>query len=62
MMRLCSFFIHVLGLLYIKDKISKAWEYYDEMESDPSDYAVLVKNIPPGINGVKGRFNNFFKN
>jgi hypothetical protein len=25
------------------------------MESDLSDYAVLVKRLPPGITGVKGR-------
>ncbi len=28
-LRVGSFIIHVLALLYIKDKISKTWEYYD---------------------------------
>jgi len=27
--RISSFIIHVLGLLYIKDKIIKTWAYYD---------------------------------
>jgi hypothetical protein len=52
-LRIGSFIIHVLALLYIKDKIIKTWEYYDEMESDLSDYAVIVKNIPNGVTGVK---------
>lgn len=60
--RICSFVIHVLALLYIKDKIIKTWEYYDEMESDLSDYAVLVKRIPPGLSGIKGRMNQFIGN
>ncbi len=28
-LRICSFVIHVLALLYIKDKINKTWAYYD---------------------------------
>lgn len=59
-LRICSFIIHVLALLYIKDKISKTWEYYDEMESDLSDYAVIVKNIPEKVTGIKQRFEDFF--
>jgi hypothetical protein len=58
-LRIGSFIIHVLTLLYIKDKISKTWEYYDEMESDLSDYAVMVKNIPEGMSGIRERLKNF---
>jgi hypothetical protein len=58
-LRIGSFIIHVLALLYIKDKIIKTWAYYDEMESDLSDYAVIVKNIPDGTTGVKERLANF---
>jgi len=58
-LRIGSFIIHVLTLLYIKDKISKTWEYYDEMESDLSDYAVMVKNIPKGMSGIRERLKNF---
>jgi hypothetical protein len=32
------------------------------MESDLSDYAVLVKRIPPGLSGIKGRMNQFIGN
>jgi len=39
----------------------KTWEYYDEMASDLSDYAVLVKRLPPGITGVKGRLIDLIK-
>lgn len=59
MLRIGSFIIHVLALLYIKDKIIKTWEYYDEMESDLSDYAVIVKNIPEGTTNVRQRLTNF---
>lgn len=58
-LRIGSFIIHVLALLYIKDKIIKTWAYYDEMESDLSDYAVIVKNIPDGTTHVKERLANF---
>lgn len=58
-LRVGSFIIHVLALLYIKDKIIKTWEYYDEMESDLSDYAVIVKNIPEGLTNVRQRLSNF---
>lgn len=30
------------------------------MESDLSDYAVIVKNIPEKITGIKQRFEDFF--
>lgn len=60
-LRICSFIIHVLALLYIKDKIIKTWAYYDEMESDLSDYSVIVKNIPHGV-GVRRRLEDFIKN
>jgi len=31
------------------------------MASDLSDYAVLVKRLPPGITGVKGRLIDLIK-
>lgn len=57
-LRICSFIIHVLALLYIKDKIIKTWAYYDERESDLSDYTVIIKNIPVGV-GVRGKLEEF---
>ena len=58
-LRIGSFIIHVLTLLYIKDKIIKTWAYYDEMESDMSDYAVMVKNIPEGMRGINKKLTTF---
>ena len=58
-LRIGSFIIHVLTLLYIKDKIIKTWAYYDEMESDMSDYAVVVKNIPEGMRGINNKLATF---
>jgi hypothetical protein len=49
-------------LLYIKDKIIKTWAYYDEMESDLSDYAVIVKNMPAGTTQVRQRLTDLIKN
>jgi hypothetical protein len=60
-LRIGSFIIHVLALLYIKDKIIKTWAYYDEMESDLSDYAVIIKNIPDGMTNIKERLSNFIE-
>ena len=59
--RICSFIIHVLALLYIKDKIIKTWAYYDERESDLSDYTVIIKNIPAGL-GIRGKLESFITN
>jgi hypothetical protein len=43
----------------LKDKIIKTWAYYDEMESDMSDYAVMVKNIPEGMRGINKKLTTF---
>ena len=61
-LRICSFIIHVFALLYIKDKIIKTWAYYDEMESDLSDYAVIAKNMPAGTTQVRQRLTDLIKN
>ena len=39
----------------------KTWAYYDEMESDLSDYAIIVKNIPSGTR-IRAKLQDFITN
>jgi len=43
----------VIFLLYMKDQLIKRMEYYDERESDLSDFTVFIKSIPKNTNGIR---------
>lgn len=60
LLRVSSFIIHMAALLYIKDKILKAFDYYDERENDLSDYSVLFNEIPESID-IKKKLYAFVK-
>lgn len=47
--------IQILFLLYTKDMLLKMLDYYDERESDLSDFTVMIKAIPKGKSGIKKR-------
>jgi hypothetical protein len=36
----------MLALLYMRDKIRKTNEYYDERSTNYSDFSLLVQNLP----------------
>jgi hypothetical protein len=59
-LRIASFVIHMLALIYIRDNIRKTIEYYDEKTTSLSDYSFLIKNLPKkkGIQGDIRRFVN----
>ena len=44
-----SFVLHLCFLIYLRDKLIKLESYYDERTTSLSDYAVIMKNIPPQI-------------
>jgi hypothetical protein len=43
----------------MKDSLLKRLEYYDERESDLSDFTVIIKSIPEKTLGIKNRLNRF---
>lgn len=47
-----SFVIHLILLVYIKDKLTKLNEYFDERMVTPSDFAIMVKDLPE-ISNIK---------
>lgn len=48
-------------LVYIRDKILKLHEYYDERRCSLSDFSIILKNIPPHVNPQKNIKNFFFE-
>ena len=38
--------MHLLGLVYVRDTITKTRNYYDERTTLISDFAVIMHNIP----------------
>ena len=48
-LRIMSFVLHLCFLIYLRDKLIKLESYYDERTTSLSDYAVIMKNIPPQI-------------
>lgn len=44
--------IHFCLLIYIRDKLTKMRDYFDERKTSPSDYTVLVENIPKVDNTI----------
>ncbi len=57
-LRIASFVIHMLALIYIRDNIRKTIEYYDEKTTSLSDYSFLIKNLPKK-NGIQGDIRRF---
>jgi hypothetical protein len=45
-LRICSFAIHLLGLIYIRDMISKTRKYYNERSTLISHYSIMISNLP----------------
>jgi hypothetical protein len=46
-LRLSSFLIHLMALLYMRDTIKKTNDYYDERTTSLSDYSVMINGLPP---------------
>ena len=62
-MRITSFIIHLLALVYIRDNILKTMEYYDEKTTSLSDYSLIIRNLPlkEGIQrSIKDLINSHF--
>lgn len=45
-LRIISFCLHLLALVYFRNRIIKLEEYYDERTTSLSDYSVFIKGIP----------------
>jgi hypothetical protein len=60
LLRIISFIIHLGFLIYMRDKIIKLESYYDERTTSLSDYAVILKNIPPQKN-LQSKLREFLK-
>jgi hypothetical protein len=52
--RVLSFVIQLLALVYIRDKLTKANAYYDEITTSMSDYSIIIKDIPV-VAGVQAK-------
>lgn len=50
LIRFSSFFIHLILLVYIRERLTKMKYYFDERSASPSDFAVFIKNMPPQTN------------
>ena len=57
--RVASFIIQMLALVYIRDKLTKANSYYDEITTSMSDYSVILKDVPAVI-GVQAKIRKMF--
>jgi hypothetical protein len=44
--RVGSFIIQLMALIYIRDKLIKANSYYAEITTTMSDYSIILKDIP----------------
>lgn len=45
-LRGASILIHMILLVYIKDKLLKMRDYFDERTASPSDYSAFLKKLP----------------
>lgn len=57
--RVASFIVQLLTLIYIRDKIRKTFAYYDERRTTLSDYSLLVQNLPL-VAGIQAKVREFF--
>ena len=46
LIRVAGFVIHLILLMYIRDKLIKLKEYFDERTASPSDYSMMIEDIP----------------
>jgi hypothetical protein len=60
-LRISSFIIHLAALVYIRDKIRKTVQYYDEKTTSLSDYSFIMKNLPLK-DDIQQDINNFVNN
>ena len=58
-LRVASFVIHFVFLVYMRDNLIKLEAYYDERTTSLSDYTVLLKYLPK-TKGVQKKIKNFF--
>lgn len=57
LLRGVAFMIHLILLVYIRDKLTKLKEYFDERMTSPADYALVIKHLPriEGLRAEIGR-------
>jgi hypothetical protein len=60
LLRISSFVVQLLGLMYIRDVILKTLEYYEERNTLISDFAVIFMNLPQDV-GVIAKIRGFLK-
>ena len=58
-LRISSFCVHLIVLIYIRNRLIKLEGYYNERKTNLSNFAIIVKNLPQEF-GVQGRLTNFF--
>lgn len=59
-LRFTSFFVHLMGLIYMRDMIRKTNDYYNERTASLSDYSVLIRNLPNEV-GADKRIREFMR-
>jgi hypothetical protein len=57
---MCSFFIQLLGLIYIRDMIKKTRKYYNERSTLISHYSLMISNLPRQV-GIDKKIREFMK-
>lgn len=57
-LRISSFVLQLLALMYIRDNIRKKYEYFDERKKSLSHYSLLIKNLPLK-NGIQQNIKDF---
>ncbi len=60
MLRITSFVLQIMVLLYIRDILRKTSQYYDEREISPADFSILVENLPK-CEQITKKINSFLK-
>jgi hypothetical protein len=50
----------ILALLYIRNRVTKLEEYYDERTTSLSDYSIIIKGLPRA-KGIQKTLNSFSK-
>ena len=60
MLRVSTFIIIMVTLLFIRDTIYKTEQYYDERMCSLSDYSLLISKLPQ-TEGTQSMIRKFFK-
>ena len=61
LLRGCSFALHLIMLVYIRNKQNRLYNYYDEKTCSLSDYTVIMRRIPEE-EGNKQKIKEYFGN